>query len=91
LTLSVTNERRRVLQLSSIFVVASFLLNLTVTPALVRLSGWFVWPYAAVHAMPDPLGRGGQPSNIPGGICWLLLVVLVERTGGSIFISPLHA
>ena len=27
----------------------------------------------------DPLGRGGKPSNIPGGICWLNLVVLVER------------
>ncbi len=27
----------------------------------------------------DPLGRGGKPSNIPGGIFWLNLVVLVER------------
>ena len=27
----------------------------------------------------DPLGRGGKPSNIPGGICWLDSVVLVER------------
>ncbi len=27
----------------------------------------------------DPLGRGGKPSNIPGGIFWLDLVVLVER------------
>jgi hypothetical protein len=27
----------------------------------------------------DPLGRGGQPSNIPGGICWFNLVVLVQR------------
>ena len=26
-----------------------------------------------------PLGRGGKPSNIPGGIFWLNLVVLVER------------
>ena len=28
---------------------------------------------------PDPLERGGKPSNIPGGICWSNLVVLVER------------
>jgi hypothetical protein len=27
----------------------------------------------------DPLGRGGKPSNIPGGIFWLDLVVIVER------------
>ena len=27
----------------------------------------------------DPLGRGGKPSDIPCGICWLNLVVLVER------------
>ncbi len=27
----------------------------------------------------DPLGRGGKSSNIPGGIFWLDLVVLVER------------
>ncbi len=27
----------------------------------------------------DPLGRGGKPSNIPCRICWLNLVVLVER------------
>ena len=27
----------------------------------------------------DPLRRGGKPSNIPGGICWSKLVVLVER------------
>jgi hypothetical protein len=27
----------------------------------------------------DSLGRGGKPSNTPGGICWLNLVVLVER------------
>ena len=27
----------------------------------------------------DPLGRGEKPSNIPGGICWLDLLVLVER------------
>ena len=27
----------------------------------------------------DPLGRGGNLSNIPGGIYWLNLVVLVER------------
>ncbi len=29
----------------------------------------------------DPLGRGGEPSNIPGAICWSNLVVLVERAG----------
>ncbi len=27
----------------------------------------------------DPLGGGGKPNNIPGGVCWLDLVVLVER------------
>ncbi len=27
----------------------------------------------------DPLGREGKPSNIPGGICWSNLVVLVKR------------
>ncbi len=29
----------------------------------------------------DPLGRGGKPSDIRGGIYWLDLVVLVERAG----------
>ena len=27
----------------------------------------------------NPLGRGEKPSNIPGGIYWLDLVVLIER------------
>ncbi len=27
----------------------------------------------------DLFRRGGQPRNIPGGIFWLLMVVLVER------------
>ncbi len=40
----------------------------------------YIWPYdrMAVDFL-DPLGRGGKPINIPGGISWLNLVVLVER------------
>ncbi len=31
----------------------------------------------------DPLGRGGNLSNIPGGIRWSNLLVLVERADRS--------
>ena len=34
-----------------------------------------VWPSESLI----PLEEEDKPSNIPGGICWLNLVVLVER------------
>ncbi len=41
------------------------------------------WPFCqgrmADGEFLDPLDKGGKPSNIPGGICWLNLVVLVEH------------
>ena len=39
---------------------------------------WDIYGRMAVEFL-DPLERGGKPSNIPGGICWSNLVVLVER------------
>ena len=33
----------------------------------------------------DPSGRRGKPSNIPAGICWLHLVVIVERADSCYF------
>ncbi len=37
-----------------------------------------VWPYGR-YILQSPWRKGGKPSSIPGGICWLDLVVFVER------------